>query len=55
VIYRYCWSNNAKRATLYGRQCRVLARLAKNSAVVQFEDDRHKEIVSRSALRRIKA
>lgn len=49
--YRYVWRNNAKRETLYGRRCRVLARLARNSAVVQFEDGQ-REVVSRNALRR---
>ena len=35
--YRYAWGNNSKRATLKGRLCRVIARLAFNSAVVEFE------------------
>ncbi len=51
MTYRYCWRNNVKRATLYGRQCRVLARLGFNSAVVEFGDGQ-REVVSRNALRK---
>lgn len=40
------------RADLYGQRCRVLARGAMNSCLVQFEDGtRH--VVSRYAVRRI--
>jgi len=49
--YIYRFRNNAKRKLLYGKRCRVIKRLAKNSAVVEFEDG-HKEIISRNALRR---
>jgi hypothetical protein len=53
AIYRYVyhWANNAKRAALKGRRCRVVARGAMNSALVEFEDGQ-REIVSRNALRR---
>lgn len=51
VTYRYVWRNNAKRATLYGRLCRVLIRGGMNSALVEFEDGQ-REIVSRNALRK---
>ena len=50
--YRYVWRNNPKRATLYGRRCRVVARLAMNSAIVEFENGQ-REVVSRNALRRL--
>lgn len=49
--YVYTWSNNLKRAALKGRRCRVLARLAMNSAVIEFENGQ-RECVSRNALRR---
>ena len=52
MVYRYCWKNNEKRATLYNRQCRVLARGALNSCKVKFLDNGQQEIVSRNALRR---
>jgi hypothetical protein len=46
----YVWGNNPKRATLKGRRCRVIARGAKNSCLIEFEDGR-REIVSRYAVR----
>ncbi len=49
--YYYAWKNNSKRATLYHRHCRVLARGKMNSALVEFENGQ-KEIISRNALRR---
>lgn len=52
-LYRYVWGNNEKRATLRGRLCRVVARGALNSALVEFVDNGQREVVSRSALRRV--
>lgn len=52
-MYRYSWRNNEKRATLFGRLCRVLARLKRNSAVVEFENGQ-REVISRNALRKEK-
>ncbi|MCG3208645.1 MAG: hypothetical protein FOGNACKC_02257 [Anaerolineae bacterium] len=51
--YIYGWKNNEKRATLYGRRCQVLARLAFNSAIIEFENGQ-REVVSRNALRKVK-
>ena len=53
TIYRYTWRNNSKRATLYGRQCIVLARGALNSALVHFLDTDQRELISRNALRKV--
>jgi len=39
--------------TLYGRRCRVIARLAMNSVIVEFENGQQ-ECVSRNALRKYK-
>jgi len=50
--YYYAWRNNEKRATLYRRKCRIVARLAQNSAIVEFENGQ-RECVSRNALRRV--
>jgi hypothetical protein len=50
-LYRFCWANNAKRATLAGRICCVICRGAMNSALVEFVDNRQREVVSRNALR----
>ncbi len=50
--YRFAWRNNEKRATLYGRRCRVLVRGKFNSALVEFENGQ-REIISRNALRKV--
>lgn len=50
--YRYVWKNNAKRAKLYGRECRVICRGTMNSAMVEFTDNGQREVISRNALRR---
>lgn len=42
-----------KRATLYGRGLRVLARGAMNSAPVEFENGQ-REVISRNAIRKVK-
>jgi hypothetical protein len=52
TLYRYVWGNNPKRATLKGRQCRLLARGTLNSALVEFTDTGQREIISRNALRK---
>ena len=49
--YYFAWKNNPKRATLYKRELKVLARGAMNSALVEFENGQ-REVISRNALRR---
>lgn len=57
--YRYAWKRDAftvpgwpaKRPTLHNRRCRVVHRLKRNSAVVEFENGQI-EVVSRNALRK---
>lgn len=51
ATYVYVWKNNEKRAGLYGRRCRVIARGRMNSVLIEFEDGQ-REVVSRYALRR---
>lgn len=51
--YVFVWKNNEKRATLYGRRLRVLARGAMNSALVEFENGQ-REVISRNAIRKVK-
>ena len=46
----YTWGNNPKRAVMKGRRCRVIARGAKNSCLIEFENGQ-REIVSRYAVR----
>ncbi len=50
--HRYCWRNNSKRATLFNRRCRVVARGRMNSVLIEFENGQ-REVVSRYAVRRI--
>lgn len=49
--YKYSWRNNEKRQTLYGRRCRIVARGALNSIMIEFEDGQ-REIVSGNSIRR---
>ena len=53
-LYTYRWANNPKRAGMKGRVCRVVRRLAFNSAVIEFVDTGQRDVVSRNALRRSK-
>ena len=50
----YAWKNNEKRAGLYGRRFRILARLKMNSAVVEFKNGQ-REVISRNAIRKAKS
>ncbi len=48
----YCWGKY--RPELKGKRCRLLARGAINSALVEFQDgERH--VVSRNAIKKVKA
>jgi hypothetical protein len=47
----YVWGNNAKRATMKGRACRVIARGRMNSCLIEFSDNGQREIVSRYSVR----
>lgn len=51
MLYRYTWGNNAKRASMKGRLCRVVARGRMNSALVEFGNGQ-REVISRNALRK---
>jgi len=48
--YTFAWGNNEKRATLKGRECRILLKGAMRSVMVEFENGQ-REIVSHRALR----
>lgn len=50
MTYFFAWKNNPKRQTLYKRRCRVIARGALNSVLIEFEGGQ-KECVSRHAVR----
>jgi hypothetical protein len=47
----FAWRNNAKRAMLYRRPCRVLARGRMNSVLIEM-DDGELVVTSRNAVRR---
>jgi hypothetical protein len=49
--YLYAWGNNPKRATVKGRECQVVVRGTLNSCLVEFVDNRQREVISRRALR----
>ena len=51
--YIYVWGNNAKRRTLKGRRCRIVARGTMNSIEVEFENGK-REIISGNAIRKKK-
>jgi hypothetical protein len=51
MLYVYRWGNNAKRATLKGQTCRILARGQMRSCLVEFTDGQ-REVVSVRALMR---
>lgn len=48
--YFFAWANNAKRAAMVYRPCKVVATGAMCSACIEFKDG-SREIVSRRALR----
>lgn len=51
---RYVYRWGKYRPEWKGRICRVLARGTMNSALVEFEDNRERAVVSRNALRKVK-
>jgi len=53
-LYRYCWGNNAKRAKLKGRICRVLKSGRLNTAMLEFIDNGERVTSSKNAIRRVK-
>ena len=54
ALYRYAWKNNSKRAELYGRPLKILARGKKGSIMVEFTDNGQQEIISHYALKKVK-
>lgn len=52
MTHTYSWGNNPKRALLKGRPCRVVARGARRSVLIEFDDGR-REVVSYRSLREI--
>lgn len=55
TIYVYAWGNNARRAQLKGRRCRILATSTRfGTVLVVFLDTGERVTTSRRALRRAK-
>ena len=52
MTHFYAWRNNAKRATMHRRPCRIVARGTMNSIMIEFADGQ-REIVSRRSVRRL--
>jgi len=53
-IYEYRWKNNEKRATMFGRRCRIVAAGGKMlTCHIEFLDNGQKEYTSRRALRMV--
>jgi len=53
AIYVYAWGNNSRRRELRGRQCRVVARGAMRTVLVEFLDNGERVTTSARALRRV--
>ena len=52
-LYRFSWKNNEKRALMYRRPCRLIAKGKMNSVLIEFTDNGQQEIVSGNSIRRI--
>ena len=53
-LYIFIWKNNVKRATMKDRVCKVIVRGKMNSAMIEFTDNKQREVVSRNSLRKVK-
>ena len=51
---RYAWKNNCVRAALYNRRCRIIARGAFNTVLIEFADNGLLVTTSGNALRKEK-
>ena len=48
MVFR--WGNNSKRATMKGRECKIITRGKMNSICIEFLDNGQREIVSRRSV-----
>ncbi len=53
-MYDQVWRWRARLGARHGQCCRIVARGAKNSVLVEFEADGYRVVTSRYAVRRIK-
>lgn len=52
MTHYYAWKNNDKRAQMYGKPCRIVARGTQNSREIEFANGT-REIVSGNSLRKL--
>lgn len=52
MTYIFGWKNNPKRKTMYGRECKLLACMKRDSVVIEFIDNGQVEVTDRKALRK---
>jgi len=53
-LYRYVWKNNSKRASFYGRTCRLIARGSRNTVELEFLDNGERTFTSGNSIRKLK-
>lgn len=53
MTHIFAWGNNAKRATMKGRRCTIVASGRLNSVLIRFADNGQMEVVSRRSVRKI--
>ena len=53
MIYDHTWYWKSRLPDRHGTRCRVVARGAKNSVLVEFEADGYRVVTSRYAVRRV--
>ncbi len=54
MIYAHRWYWRARLPERNGLRCRIVARGAKNSVLIEFEADGYRVVTSRYAVRRVK-
>lgn len=52
IVYPYRWRVRTRLAERFGQRCRIVARGALNSVLVEFEVDRFRTVTSGNYLRR---
>jgi hypothetical protein len=53
-MYDHTWYWTSRLGERHGTRCRIVARGAKNSVLVEFETDGYRVVTSRYAVRRVK-
>lgn len=53
MTHYFAWKNNEKRAEMYGKPCRIIARGTQNSRLIEFENGT-REVVSGNSIRKLR-